>query len=364
MDPLFEPQNKLLVPKHARFSIEAPSGVIGEKMNDMYEMTPLKSEHDKGVHRSESWHLESALFSRVEIDSFAVRRTKAQSAANAHLVTIQSYHVGGVQGRLGDLNVDRPPGAVHIFDLESRVECVQRHGNVEAIILPKAAIGYDPDKHPPLLSFPYDQPAGRLLQHLLQKFFSGLQRENSYAREHYLQLIAFLKLILGSEQKNGDVRRRARDAIKMSMCAFIDANLEDPNLSNAHLLANFGVSRATLFRMFKDYGGVRQYMSNRRLMRAVLDISEGERRRGEITAIAEKWGFSSGASFNRAVRRQFGVTPGSLVNTAVQELANPSSDASTQSAFVRGLNRTADEFIRDVMRFIGQIAQPVQMMHA
>jgi len=129
----------------------------------------------------------------------------------------------------------------------------------------------------------------------------------------FSRFIACLKLAIGSEDQDTDVRRRARDAVAAAIRVHIEQNLESYSLSTTSLLRQFGVSRASLYRMFESSGGVRQYISDRRLYRAVLDLNKSPLRRGQINQISEKWGFSSAASFNRAIRREFGVTPGSMV---------------------------------------------------
>ena len=57
------------------------------------------------------------------------------------------------------------------------------------------------------------------------------------------------------------------------------------------------------------------------MLSAVLDIAEGPIKRAAISDIAERWGFSSRPQFNRAVRRYFGVAPGSLLNMPEEEFS-------------------------------------------
>ena len=97
--------------------------------------------------------------------------------------------------------------------------------------------------------------------------------------------------------------------------------------------------------MFEDRGGVRQFISDRRLLRAEVDISEGPLLRGEIARAAEQWGFSSAANFNRAIRREFGVTPGSLINLPDEEVSNLPARHS-----LRDFRSVADESIERIAR--------------
>ncbi|MEM9842024.1 MAG: helix-turn-helix domain-containing protein, partial [Pseudomonadota bacterium] len=81
-------------------------------------------------------------------------------------------------------------------------------------------------------------------------------------------------------------------------------------------------SRAGLYRMFEQQGGVRHYITERRAVRAVLELSQGAQTRGAVQDAADRWGFSSGPNFNRVIKRMFGVTPGALLE-AKPDLRRP-----------------------------------------
>ena len=109
-------------------------------------------------------------------------------------------------------------------------------------------------------------------------------------------------------------------AIANTIRRFIEQNLDSPELDVDLILKQFGVSRASLYRIFESANGVRQYISNRRLHRAVVELSEAPMERGRVGSIAEKWNFSSAGNFNRAVRREFDITPGNLFDLDDLEL--------------------------------------------
>ncbi|MEL7548186.1 MAG: helix-turn-helix domain-containing protein, partial [Pseudomonadota bacterium] len=212
-------------------------------------------------------------------------------------------------------NVDRWPGAIHVVHQDNRIEAVQQPLTSHGIFLPITDVGYNPDRHPILISYPCDQPIGRLLDYLMTGLFNGLMRNHTVQTGTLNEFVACLKLALDPGHDAEDVRALARAAMTRAIQAFIEQNLDDWDLSVTTILRNFGVSRASLYRLFDMDGGVRQYISDRRLMRAVLDLTQRSLKRGDIAAVAERWGFSSAANFNRAVRNEYGVTPGTLVNT-------------------------------------------------
>ena len=110
-------------------------------------------------------------------------------------------------------------------------------------------------------------------------------------------------------------RRAARYGQFLAIQSYIEQNLSRMDLCAETLLPKFGVSRATLYRLFEEEGGVRNYIVDRRLFRAILDISTGPQHRGKIQQAAKRWGFSSAANFNRSVRHTFGGAPGALLRS-------------------------------------------------
>jgi len=294
--------------------IAIPSAFMRDSMGVLFDTTPLKVDQGTGLHRIRNWFSETCIFTQMDADAFAVRKTRPQSANGAHLVFVHRYTHGRLRGRIGDLNIDRDPGSIYILDQESRVECVQTPATMQAMLIPKSAIGFNNDRHASMVTVPGDHILGQTLNSLFDELFDGLLNQNSLSFTTFDRIVASLRIALHGEREDQDVRRFARDAMAAQISAHVEQNLAQWDLGVNTLLRDFGVSRASLYRMFEPYGGVRQYISDRRLLRAVLEITDRPLVRGQIAETAERWGFSSSASFNRSVRREFGVAPGSLLN--------------------------------------------------
>lgn len=88
----------------------------------------------------------------------------------------------------------------------------------------------------------------------------------------------------------------------------IERNLHR-NLPVEELCAALPVSRATLYRLFEPFGGVRAYMQDRRLRRCAHALLAPHYAHRRIYEIAYAWGFASEAHFSRAFRRKFGISP-------------------------------------------------------
>ena len=92
----------------------------------------------------------------------------------------------------------------------------------------------------------------------------------------------------------------------------IEANLGDPGLGPDFLLQSGGLSRATLYRLFRPFGGVSNYIRQRRLVRAVGMLSDPALRDEGAGSVAARCGFASNAAFSRALRLTYGTSPGDI----------------------------------------------------
>ena len=238
-------QTQLQFSSAQRGIIEVPSRLVRETMGLLFDITPLSSQFNSGIHRTKNWYAEKCIFTQIEADAFAVRRTKAQVANGEHLLFVHRYVDGYLRGRLGDTNIDREPGYIYILDQASQVECVQRPSTMQAIIMPKAALGFNPDQHPPLIGFSIHEGLGKVINTLFDQIFNGLLDENYIEYAAFNQVVACLKLGLGASPEEVDIRSQARIAMRNAIAHHVELNLDRWDLSVDTILENFGVSRAS-----------------------------------------------------------------------------------------------------------------------
>lgn len=89
--------------------------------------------------------------------------------------------------------------------------------------------------------------------------------------------------------------------------SYIEEHLDNPDLGVDRLQSAFCVSRATLYRMFSEIGGVARFIRRQRLVAARQSL----RRRPDlaITWLLYELGFGSERQFQRAFQAEFGVSP-------------------------------------------------------
>ncbi|MGE8126672.1 AraC family transcriptional regulator [Methylobacterium sp. NPDC080182] len=102
--------------------------------------------------------------------------------------------------------------------------------------------------------------------------------------------------------------RDGPDPLALAVRRYIEANVATVDLPA--LRGQFGLSRNTLYQLFTDAGGVHAYIRQRRLSRALRELTEpGLGRRPKLARLAHECGFSGPQVFSRAFRRQFGISP-------------------------------------------------------
>lgn len=89
----------------------------------------------------------------------------------------------------------------------------------------------------------------------------------------------------------------------------------EDGLTVERLCRDFHISRATLYRMFAAEGGVQHYIMDRRLDRCFTELCGSPATRGRVGEVANRWGFTDAAHFNKRFKRRFGFAPSDCLNS-------------------------------------------------
>lgn len=157
----------------------------------------------------------------------------------------------------------------------------------------------------------HDTAAARLFKSHVETLWSiagdlGLEDAPIVGRTA-IDLLAGLAL---PSSDNPAVRAAVAESQISRIRRFIDANLYDPYLGPEMLCHRFGLSRASLYRLFAPLGGVREHIQGRRLRRAFDALTDPALRHLPLSQVAEGHGFSAWSSFARAFKARFGLSPG------------------------------------------------------
>ena len=205
---------------------------------------------------------------------------------------------------------------------------------VQQMFVPKACLGFQPEQLVGGTTVDCSRPRGLMLHACMTELFETAKaNRDSIPEDLFDRLVALLKVNLGVNPQREDVRTQLRKSLFGQICIFIERNLSDMSLSAETILRSFGVSRASLYRMFEDHGGVRTYITRRRVARAVLELEDDPHTRGRMRQAAERWGFSSQPNFNRTIQRVFGTSPSGLFKNTRPSQAVTFEDGSIMSNF-------------------------------
>lgn len=98
-------------------------------------------------------------------------------------------------------------------------------------------------------------------------------------------------------------------AILQRIKAYINANLDDPNLNPVMTAETMGITVSYLHKIFlQNNTTLMQYVLAERLERCRKDIAKIDRA-GGISQIAYSWGFNDASHFSRSFRKRFGISP-------------------------------------------------------
>ncbi len=227
---------------------------------------------------------------------------------------LRMYLEGRSVGILGEDRFDLSAGGIQIFDFSRPHRAVKTDCETIAVIVPHAAVGYDPAQHPGQFNFSLKSAWGRVLEEGTLSLFNRLpnvrQTEAGKLAENYCALIrGVIHQEHSGEEALGEIGRVRNAAI----LRFIDNNLDNPELGATDVCVAFGMSRATIYRDFEPLGGIARYITRRRLEEAMRDLARSQSSRGLIKRVSARWGFYDPSHFNRLFRAQFGFSPSEFI---------------------------------------------------
>lgn len=159
-------------------------------------------------------------------------------------------------------------------------------------------------------SEPYARLLGDHLRSVWENAPHCAEHEGEAAARSLLLLLAGgLGHARGAEEGVTNAARAARrEAIKR----YVDERLGAGELRPHELARHFGLSRASLYRVFEPEGGVAAYVRSRRLHRAARLLASPAHRHLRVLDVALDSRFSNETSFARAFQREFGLSPAEL----------------------------------------------------
>jgi AraC-like DNA-binding protein len=231
-------------------------------------------------------------------------RHSASSAQDRFAICLQIN--GSAAGLAGDSHKQADPGDVMFVDLSQALAV--RHSAPEGLVdgVPLWAAR---NRNLPLVSddnalhglvLKAKSPAGAVIGASMRAFTRLVAKmmliEFDGLAEGLLALAA--KSIAPTLDRAGNGSAKPSLASFVTIRRYIDRNLAMPDLSADSIAAAFGLSRASLYRLFEPPGGIAKYIRKARLNRAFQEITVAELSDRRIGHIASSLGFKNVSAFS------------------------------------------------------------------
>lgn len=238
----------------------------------------------------------------------------------------ERYYAGQGRGLAMEVPAQIDRASIHLIDMSRPYRAITGDVITAGVCIPHDLIGYDPSRDPPYRVVPVATPQGRMLDLAHGTFRAAVAKDQPDTAE---LAAAFLALIRTFLLKGSDLRLDEPPDIdrRPLLRTFIVRHLDDPELSPEQICQTLGLSRAALYRAFRQDGGVMRFISDRRLDRCFADLMGTPASRGAVRRVAERWGFHHPGNFHRSFRDRFGLSPSDCLEPGHQRAPSAEGNA-------------------------------------
>lgn len=254
-------------------------------------------------------------FSRSAPQRFSRSATTIARSGADHIL-VQLYMRGGFSGIAGSLPIEVLAGDICVLDCVETLETLSTDFENLTLVIPRAMLESrfaTPESLHGLVLKRSSAMTQVLALHLAALFKYAPQMtirecENISAGTVALIVACLQGVIEAHEAPTGS----GPVSILIRIRRYIDDNLASADLNAGFIADHFGLSRASLYRLFEPLGGVADYIRNKRLRRVFFDLKSSDYYGKHIGVIARNWGFNNESTFNRAFKIAYGVTPAAV----------------------------------------------------
>ncbi|MEY9884693.1 MULTISPECIES: helix-turn-helix domain-containing protein [unclassified Bradyrhizobium] len=275
------------------------------------------------------------------------RRTPETIARSGvdHII-LQLYLKGGYDGVAGTRPIRVRAGDICLFDLAQTLETKATAFENITLVVPRPMFGTHllrvDDLHG--LVLPGSSVIARLLAGHLTALVEFAPRMTLDECQSVVEgTVSLLAACLRNELERGDAdadHTVAASPSLMRIRQYIEAGLASEDLSANSIAAHFGLSRASLYRLFAPVGGIADYIRSRRLHRAFFDLANSGSRGPRISEVARRWQLGTDAHFTRSFKAAYGITPRAAREAALLGLQH-GTDATGSATISRWMREIA-----------------------
>jgi AraC-like DNA-binding protein len=250
-----------------------------------------------------------AMLMRCQGTAFTMTRGPALIARGADQLLILLQTAGSVDREFAGRRTRLETGDVTITDYARPSHSVASdYGNLMIVLaresVPAGLLALEPHG----LIFPRGSAAARLIGGSMQEFYAQADALTISEAEAAIEGIVALTTAYARIRLSGDKADRMKSK-RTAALDYIDAHLRNVDLGPDEIADAVNLSRASLYRLLAEEGGVRAVLLKRRLdeaLRLMLEDSKDERSLKEIVKCC---GFGGTSQFSRAFHARFGMQP-------------------------------------------------------
>jgi len=269
---------------------------------------------------SEFYELDGLVFGRAAYSgTIYTREPQHLKDGETDRITLQLPIRGGIErGLVGDCPFEMAVDRIVLRDWAHPFTAASAPLEQLSLLIPRErVVAHDfLYERRPVITWMLDSPQGRMLANALISLWQTLP--NADAADAPTLAGGILGLLNGLISPD-PVPRQAlvpQEALLGAMQRFLSTRLADPVLRVDQLVQSFRCSRATVYRCFKECGGVQSYIRTQRLAHCFRDLRRLAPSRLTVREVAERWGFVDMSHFYRVFKQQFGITPSDAVSAA------------------------------------------------
>lgn len=270
---------------------------------------PDPSEEARFTLSTRTYPTPHAILMRSRGTGFIMTRGPALVARGADQLLIVLQVAGSVDTDCGERCRHIEPGDVAIFDYARPFRSAATdYENLMVVAaresVPAALLAMEPHG----LTFPRASGAARLIGAALQAFYAQADHLTMSEAEAAIDGIVALTAGCARASLAGDELDPLKSRRKAAL-DYIDAHLANARLGPDQIAAAISLSRASLYRLMAQEGGIRAVLLKRRLDAALRIMLEDDKDEHSLKKIVKRCGFGGASQFSRAFRARFGVPP-------------------------------------------------------
>ncbi|MEM9879091.1 MAG: AraC family transcriptional regulator [Pseudomonadota bacterium] len=262
-----------------------------------------------------AWLLDNVFITRAAFGEQIVHRHASHIAAeNQATVMIEFYLQGSLTGEIDGTPLAMETGDIQLVDFTREYSAKSSPAQVRGLVVSHQALGYDPNIHAPALRIPGDSVTARVLRNTILGIHAELDSVTKVdAPQVATGLVGLLRNVFLEKADLAQSAPHFAVARRRAIREFIRQNIQTGELSADDICAQFNVSRATLYREFKDNGGVQRYILDQKLELALLMLASSPKMRGTVVRVSDLFQFPSLSYFSHAFKRRYGFGPSEIV---------------------------------------------------